>query len=165
MRAKVFQLEPVKKDEYKDSGYRLLNSYIFDDKIVFPDPTMIDWWCDAEDIKGSFSNLVSDLPDGMFEVNGEEMSLTYVKRPDNYIQEYLDKIKEKANELTIENLYPYKVSLVDMETLIKQGDCNDMVYSCNEGYPYFFKDWIIGVAMFDEIGTKYYLGGVLDYHS
>lgn len=95
MRAKVFQLEPVKKDEYKDSGYRLLNSFSFDDKMVFPDPTMINWWSDAEDIKGSFSKLVSDLPDGMFEVNGEEMSLTYVMRPDNYIQEYLDKIKKK----------------------------------------------------------------------
>ena len=165
MRAKIFQLEPVKKEEYKDSGYSLLNSFSFDNKMVFPDPTMIDWWSDAEDIKGSFSKLVSDLPDGMFVVNEEEMSLTYVRRPDNYIQEYLDKIKEKANELTIENLYTYKVSLFDMETLIKQGDCNDMIYSYNDGYPYFFKDWIIGVAMCDEIGTKYYLGGVLDYHS
>lgn len=165
MRAKIFQLEPVKKEEYKDSGYSLLNSFSFDNKMVFPDPTMIDWWSDAEDIKGSFSKLVSDLPDGMFVVNEEEMSLTYVRRPDNYIQEYLDKIKEKANELTIENLYTYKVSLFDMETLIKQGDCNDMIYSYNEGYPNFFKDWIICVAMCDEIGTKYYLGGVLDYHS
>lgn len=34
MRAKIFQLEPVKKDEYKDSGYRLLNSFSFDDKMV-----------------------------------------------------------------------------------------------------------------------------------
>lgn len=56
---------------------------------------MIDWWSDAEDIKGSFSKLVSGLPNGMFVVNEDEMSLTYVMRPDNYIQEYLDKIKEK----------------------------------------------------------------------
>lgn len=164
MRAKIFQLEPVKKDEYKDSGYRLLNSFSFDDRMVFPDPTMIDWWSDTEDIKGSFSKLVSDLPNGMFVVNEDEMSLTYVMRPDNYIQEYLDKIKEKANDLTIENLYSYKVSLLDMETLIKQGCCDDMCYSCNDGYPYYFNHWIIEVAKLDEIGTKYYLGGVLDYH-
>ena len=68
MKAKIFQLEPVKKDEYKDSGYRLLNSFSFDDRLVFPDPTMIDWWCDAEDIKGSFSKLVSDLPNGGAEI-------------------------------------------------------------------------------------------------
>lgn len=86
MRAKVFQLEPVKKDEYKDSGYRLLNSFSFNDRLVFPDPTMIDWWSDAEDIKGSFSKLVSDLPNGMFVVNEDEMPLTkkFTRKPTNF---------------------------------------------------------------------------------
>ena len=54
---------------------------------------MIDWYNDSDDIKESFSKLVSDLPDGMFYINENEMSLTYVMRPDNAIQEYLDKLE------------------------------------------------------------------------
>lgn len=164
MRANIFQLEPVKKDDYKDRGYRLLNSFTFDEKMVFPDPTMIDWCVNVEDIKGSFSKLVSDLPNGMFEVNEEEMSLTYVKRPDNYIQEYFDKIKEKASRLTLDNFYCNNVFLFELEMLIKQGCYNNMIYNRANGY-FFLKDWILFVASIDEIGKKYYLGGVIEYHS
>ena len=39
-----------------------------------------------------------------------------------------------------------------------------MVYSDENGYPIYIKDWIIGVAKTCEIGEKFYLGGVLDYH-
>ena len=164
MISKIFQLETLRKDEYGDSGYKVLSSSTINDKSFFPDPSMIDWYNDSDDIKESFSKLVSDLPDGMFYINENEMSLTYAMRPDNAIQEYLDNIREKANELTLENLYSYKVSLLDLEALITQGGCDDMFYSCNENNPYYFKHWIIDVAMFEEIGTKYYLGGVIDCH-
>ena len=39
-----------------------------------------------------------------------------------------------------------------------------MVYSAEDGYPIYIKDWIIGVAKTCEIGKKFYLGGVLNYH-
>lgn len=162
MTAKIFQLELVKKDEYEEYDFKKLDSSTFDNKMAFPDPTMIYWWGDAEDIKDSFSKLVSDLPNGMFDVNEEEMSLTYVKRPDNAIQEYFDKIKEKANELTIDNYYDGNDCLFELEMFIKQGGYNDMIYNCIDGYPSYLKDWILWVATVCKIGTKYYLGGILD---
>lgn len=42
MISKIFQLETLRKDEYGDSGYKVLSSSTINDKSFFPDPSMID---------------------------------------------------------------------------------------------------------------------------
>ena len=74
--------------------------------------------------------MVSDLPNGMFDVNEEEMSLTYVKRPDNAIQEYFDKIKEKADKCEKN----HKV----LETAVIVGEYKS-IGSIPDGCPYKIK--------------------------
>ena len=39
-----------------------------------------------------------------------------------------------------------------------------MVYNYDDGYPIYCSEWIMSVARDFEIGEKFYLGGVLDYH-
>ena len=162
--SRVFQLETFKKSEYDEHDVEELNEFSLEQN-QFPDPSYIDYWKDSEDVEDDFNWLVqSGLPEGMFEVNKEEYSLTYVKRPDEYIQKYIDKIKAEADKLSLEWLYSDKFSTWYLERTLRNGDNEFMVYSAEDGYPIYIKDWILGVARTCEIGEKFYLGAVLDYH-
>lgn len=165
MRAKVFQLECVKESDYKTFGYDVLDEDAITDKGQFPDPGMVEWWINSNDRKEDFDILVSILPDGMFDANYDEMSLTYVKRPDDFIQAYFDKIKEAASELTLDNLYSYNVSMINIKALVEKNYNECMTYCCDDSYPIYFNNWILGVACNGVIGDKFYLGGVIDYHA
>ena len=100
------------------------------------------------------------LPEGMFEVNEEEMSLTYIKRPDDYIKKYIDTIKTEANKLSFEdgNLSTWRLQ----KTIENFGNMY-MVYSSEVDYARYVNDWIFEIAECEKIGTKFYLGGVLSY--
>ena len=96
----------------------------------------------------------------MFEVNEEEMSLTYIKRPDDYIKKYIDTIKTEANKLSFED---GKISTWVLQKTIENFGNMYMVYSSEVDYARYVKDWIFEVAECEKIGTKFYLGGVLSY--
>ena len=66
--------------------------------------------------------------------------------------------------LSLERLDSNDVSTWYLERILLNNDNEFMIYSSENGYPIYIKDWIIGVAKTCEIGKKFYLGGVLNYH-
>ena len=162
--SRVFQLETFKKSEYDEHDVEELNEFSLELN-QFPHPNYIDYWRNSENVVDDFDWLVkSGLPDGMFEVNKAERSLTYVKLPDEYIQKYIDKIKAEVDMLSLESFYSNDFSTWYLERILLNNDNEFMIYSSENGYPIYIKDWIIGVAKTCEIGKKFYLGGVLIYH-
>ena len=162
--SRVFQLETFKKSEYDKHDIEELNEFSLEQN-QFPHPNYVDYWQNSENVADDFDWLVkSGLPDGMFEVNKAEQSLTYVKRPDEYIQKYIDKIKAEVDMLSLESFYSNDFSTWYLEHILLNNDNEFMIYSSENGYPIYIKDWIIGVAKTCEIGKKFYLGGVLNYH-
>ena len=162
--SRVFQLETFKKSEYDEHDVEELDESSLEQN-QFPHPNYVDYWSNSENVADDFDWLVkSGLPDGMFEVNKAEQSLTYVKRPDEYIQKYIDKIKAEVDMLSLESFYSNDFSTWHLEHILLNNDNEFMIYSSENGYPIYIKDWIIGVAKTCEIGKKFYLGGVLSYH-
>ena len=162
--SRVFQLETFQKSEYDKHDVEELNEFSLEQN-QFPNPNYIDYWENSENVADDFDWLVkSGLPDGMFEVNKAEQSLTYVKRPDEYIQKYIDKIKAEVDMLSLESFYSNDFSTWYLKRILLNNDNEFMIYSSEDGYPIYIKDWIIGVAKTCEIGKKFYLGGVLSYH-
>lgn len=116
---------------------------------------------DIEDIKEDFKHLVTyGLPNGMFDVNYEEMSLTYMNYPNDYIKRYIDTIKAEANKLSFEE---GKINTWKLLKTIENFGNMYMVYSSEVDYARYVNDWIFEVAECEKIGTKFYLGGVLSY--
>ena len=162
--SRVFQLETFKKSEYDEHDIEELNESKLEHN-QFPHPNYVDYWQNSENVADDFIWLVqSGLPKGMFEVNKEEQSITYVKRPDEYIQNYIDNIKAEVKYLSLEKFYNEYFSTWYLKRILLNNNNEFMVYSDENGYPIYIKDWIIGVAKTCEIGEKFYLGGVLDYH-
>ena len=162
--SRVFQIETFKKSEYDEHGIEELNEFSLEQN-QFPQPNYIDYWQNSENVADDFNWLVqSGLPDGMFEVNKEEQSLTYVKRPDEYIQKYIDKIKAETDKLSLESFYSNNFSTWYLKRILLNNSNEFMVYSAEIGCLIYIKDWILGIAKICEIGKKFYLGGVLDYH-
>ena len=159
--SRVFQFEKIKKSEFDDNDIELLNENTLEESQF---PFAVDYWReydDIEDIKEDFKHLVTYvLPEGMFDVNYEEMSLTYIKRPNNYIKRYIDAIKAEANKLSFEE---GKINTWKLLKTIEKFESVYMIYSSDIGCAMFLKDWILELAECEKIGTKFYLGGVLSY--
>ena len=162
--SRVFQFENVSKAEFEDNDIEVLTECMLD-KCNFPDPNWIDYWQDSNDSpEEDFKWLVGCLPKGMFEVNEEELSLTYIQRPTEYIQKFVDTIQEEANKLSVEGFFGDKFSTWKLEKILRNNENDFMIYNSDNGYPIYCSDWIMGIARNCEIGDKFYLGGVIDYH-
>ena len=162
--SRVFQFEKVSKEEFEGNDIKVLTEDILD-KCDFPNPNWIDYWKDSDDNpKEDFKWLVGCLPKGMFEVNEEELSLTYIQKPVDYIQKFVDTIKEEANKLSVDSFFKTIFCTWKLEKVLRNNDNDFMVYNYDYGYPMYCKDWIIYIARNCEIGEKFYMGGVLDYH-
>lgn len=159
--SRVFQFERFKKSDFDENDIEVLNENTLEESQF---PPIVEYWRDCddiEDIKEDFKYFVAyGLPEGMFEMNEEEMSLTYIKRPDDYIKKYIDTIKTEANKLSFEdgNLSTWRLQ----KTIENFGNMY-MVYSSEVDYPRYVKDWILEIAECEKIGAKFYLGGVLSY--
>ena len=162
--SRVFQLEFFKTSEYDEHDSEELNEFSLEQN-QFPHPNYVDYWQNSENVADDFNWLVqSGLPKGMFEVNKEEQSITYVKRPDEYIQNYIDKIKAEVKYLSLDRFYNEYFSTWYLKRILLNNSSEFMIYSSEDGCLIYIKDWIIGVAKTCEIGEKFYLGDVLDYH-
>lgn len=159
--SRVFQFEKFKKSDFDENDIELLNENTLEESQF---PPVVGYWRDCddiEDIKEDFKHLVTyGLPEGMFEVNYEEMSLTYIKHPNNYIKRYIDAIKTEANNLSFEE---GKISTWKLLKTIENFESMYMVYSSDVNCARFIKDWIFEIAECEKIGTKFYLGGMLNY--
>ena len=162
--SRVFQFERVNKEEFEDNNIEFLTDCMLD-KSNFPDPNWIDYWKDSNDSpEEDFKWFVGSLPNGMFEVNEEELSLTYVQKPTDYVQKFVDTIKEEANKLSVDGFFSGLFSTWNLKKVLRKNKNDFMVYNYGNGYPIYCIDWIMGVARNGEIGDKFYMGGVLDYH-
>lgn len=159
--SRVFQFERFKKSDFDENDIEVLNEKTLEESQF---PSAVNYWRDCddiEDIKEDFKHLVTyGLPNGMFEVNYEEMSLTYMNYPNDYIKRYIDTIKAEANKLSFEE---GKINTWKLLKTIKKFESVYMIYSSEVGYARYVKDWIFEVAECEKIGTKFYLGGVLSY--
>lgn len=162
--SRVFQFENVNKAAFEDNDIEVLTECMLD-KCNFPDPNWIDYWRDSNDSpEEDFKWFVGCLPNGMFEVNEEELSLTYIKKPTDYIQNLVDTIQEEANKLSVEGFFTDELSTWKLKGILHNNNNDFMVYNYDDGYPIYCSKWIMNVARNCEIGEKFYLGGVLDYH-
>lgn len=162
--SRVFQFENVSKAEFKDNDIEVLTECMLD-KCSFPNPNWIDYWQDSNDSpEEDFKWFVDCLPKGMFEVNEEELSLTYIHKPTDYIQKFIDTIQEEANKLSVDGFFNDKFITWKLENVLGNNENDFMIYNSDNGYADYCNDWIIGVARNCEIGEKFYLGGVLDYY-
>ena len=162
--SRVFQFESVNKAAFEDNDIGVLTECMLD-KCNFPDPNWIDYWRDSNDsTEEDFKWFVGCLPKGMFEVNEEELSLTYIKKPTDYIQNLIDTIQEEANKLSVEGFFADKFNTWKLKSILHNNNNDFMVYNYDDGYPIYCSEWIMNVARDFEIGEKFYLGGVLDYH-
>lgn len=159
--SRVFQFERFKRTEFDEYNIELLNENSLEESQF---PPIVEYWSDCdniEDIKEDFKDFVAyGLPEGMFEVNDEEMSITYIKRPDDYIKNYIDAIKTEANKLSFED---GKISTWKLQKTIENFGNMYMVYSSEVYYAMYVNDWIFELAECEKIGAKFYLGGVLSY--
>ena len=162
--SRVFQFESVNKAAFEDNDIGVLTECMLD-KCNFPDPNWIDYWRDSNDSpEEDFKWFVGCLPKGMFEVNEEELSLTYIKKPTDYIQNLVNTIQEEANKLSVEGFFADKFNTWKLKSILHNNNNDFMVYNYDDGYPIYCSEWIMNVARDFEIGEKFYLGGVLDYH-
>ena len=162
--SRVFQFENVNKTAFEDNDIEVLTECMLD-KCNFPDPNWIDYWRDSNDSpEEDFKWFVGFLPKGMFEVNEEELSLTYIKKPTDYIQSLVDTIQEEANKLSVEGFFADELSTWKLKSILHNNNNDFMVYNYDDGYPIYCSEWIMYVARNFEVGEKFYLGGVLDYH-
>ena len=162
--SRVFQFENVNKTAFEDNDIEVLTECMLD-KCNFPDPNWIDYWRDSNDSpEEDFKWFVGCLPKGMFEVNEEELSLTYIKKPTDYIQNLVDTIQEEANKLSVEGFFADEFNTWKLKSILHNNNNDFMVYNYDDGYPIYCSEWIMNVARNYEIGEKFYLGGVLDYH-
>lgn len=162
--SRVFQFESVNKAAFEDNDIEVLTECMLD-KCNFPDPNLIDYWRDSNDSpEEDFKWFVGCLPKGMFEVNEKELSLTYIKKPTDYIQNLVDTIQEEANKLSVEGFFADEFSTWKLKRILHNNNNDFMVYNYDDGYPIYCSEWIMDVARNFEIGEKFYLGGVLDYH-
>ena len=162
--SRVFQFENVNKAAFEDNDIEVLTECMLD-KCNFPDPNWIDYWQDSNDSpEEDFKWFVGCLPKGMFEVNEEELSLTYIKKPTDYIQSLVDTIQEEANKLSVEGFFADELSTWKLKSILHNNNNDFMVYNYDDGYPIYCSEWIMYVARNFEVGEKFYLGGVLDYH-
>ena len=162
--SRVFQFESVNKEAFEDNDIEVLTECMLD-KCNFPDPNWIDYWRDSNNSpEEDFKWFVGCLPKGMFEVNEEELSLTYIKKPTDYIQNLVDTIQEEANKLSVEGFFADEFNTWKLKSILHNNNNDFMVYNYDDGYPIYCSEWIMNVARNYEIGEKFYLGGVLDYH-
>ena len=162
--SRVFQSESVNKEAFEDNDIGVLTECMLD-KCNFPDPNWIDYWRDSNDNpEEDFKWFVGCLPKGMFEVNEEELSLTYIKKPTDYIQSLVYTIQEESNNLSVEVFFADNFSIFKFKRILHNNNNDFMVYNYDDGYPIYCSEWIMNVARNREIGEKFYLGGVLDYH-
>ena len=162
--SRVFQFESVNKAAFEDNDIGVLTECMLD-KCNFPDQNWIDYWRDSNDSpEEDFKWFVGCLPKGMFEVNEEELSLTYIKKPTDYIQNLVDTIQEEANKLSVEGFFADEFNTWKLKSILHNNNNDFMVYNYDDGYPIYCSEWIMYVARNFEVGEKFYLGGVLDYH-
>lgn len=161
--SRVFQFERVNKSEFEDYNIEALTDCMLD-KSNFPDPNWVNYWKDSNDSpEEDFKWFVGSLPNGMFEANEEELSLIYIQKPTDYIQKFVDTIKEEANKFSVDGFFSGLFSTWDLEKVLRNNKNDFMVYNYDDGYIVYCIDWIMGVARNCEMGDKFYLGGVLDY--
>jgi len=162
--SRVFQLEKIKKSQYEEEGVSVLTEDMVEHN-NFPNPNWVDYWKDSEDAPlEDFKWFITALPEGVFEVNLDELSITLLKRPESYVSEFFDKIREESEKLNLSDFVENKCSTWKLGKLLRNNDCEFLVYQEENSYPRYLHDWLLDLAQGGEIGETYYLGGVLDYH-
>ena len=159
--SRILQFEICKQSEYDKYDIEVLNEYTLSENQL---PDFVDYTSETYLLEKDFERFVASLPEGVFDMNKEEMSLTYIKRPDDYIKNYFDTIKAEANKLSVDDFYNCKCSTWKLEKVLKNFENHYMIYSSAFDYAMYLKNWIIQIVQCEKIGTKFYLGGVLDYH-
>lgn len=163
---KIFQLESVNKSEFDENDISVLKAYNLE-ITQFPDPNWVDRWFDnIQDDETNLESLFRQLPNGAFEMDKETMCITLVdKKPlIDYADNYINKIKEEASLLNLKDYLSHKHGTWNIECLLRNNNNKVMVFESEYNFPVYLSEWLIRLASNDdEINTKYYLGGVLDY--
>lgn len=155
MHSRIFEIstEPIAVSDRKNS-----DSYA-DDEFVM---SRVDYVADSYDREDDLNWLMECLPEGCFTLEGD--CLTLVKTPTEYVEDYIAKIQARANDLTLDNvtrenslaLYQVKSALCALSFF--NGICIDFEEEVRE-LPIFIID-----IYNKPVGTKFYIGGVSDYH-
>lgn len=158
----IWQIEEVPENQYEEKGIELLNELMLD----FNDFPMryVDGWSNCIKDPFEFNNLVSVLPKGMFKVDKDNMCLEYVERPKKYLERFVKQIKKLSKEITEENLTNGSNADVKLWMTLQDNGYECLIYTQHDKLIYFH-EWILNVVTFNDIGDKFYLGGVLDYKS
>jgi len=108
---------------------------------------------------------VDEMLKGIFTRKGRELTFIGVE---TFIGEWVEKIKESANALTVENMKD-SLTLFRHKMLCERThkDVWFLVYQGADGEEYadFFADFIWYLHATEvKKGTKFYIGGIVDYH-
>ena len=162
MHSKIFQItnKPVGRDNYINSHSFISDGIGADYFEEFADYVDDIYECEEQKF---IDNLASVLR-GIFEINGREM--TFIGLGD-FLQKWADFIKEKANELSSENIveFPrlYNLRKATERTHLDIWYRFAMVEDDSKCYPDTFGEFIASCTDLKP-GDKRYIGGIVDYH-
>ena len=105
--------------------------------------------------------LLSELLDGICEVNGRELT---VLDTSDFLNEWAKEMRELTEGLTIENVYDKTYDISKMaERTHRNVYSRFMIEDWNAPYADTFSTFVSFVTRF-EPGAKLYVGGVVDFH-
>lgn len=120
-----------------------------------------------EERKTAIDTLWADiLPKGMFKMI-DESTLLYYGGFDEWKQKWVESIQQKASQLNRDNVMDYVGIAYHLERELKNPlDASSHFYLCGDSSQTFaeesveFMRWIGGL----KVGSKIYIGGVVDFH-
>lgn len=160
MHSRIIQIAdtPIEKEDFLD-----------EDTIEVGSTTPVDYTDEIseEERQLAINNLVNYwLPKGMFSFGTEPDTIVYNGGIEEWREEWVKTIKDKAMELTGENVFHF-MSLYNMQrTLDNALDIGTLFYLSEHNFQSYaerstaFMEYVNGYSA----GQMFYIGGVLDYH-
>ena len=119
-----------------------------------------DWFRVSKTVEDDLASLERCLPKGCFQLEGR--NLTLLKKPSDYLMEFLEEVKLSFNLLT-----PKDLGTVSYLKALRKARTNNItyrVYSEYFGVSVPFIEWLTGEVMTSSIGQVFIIGSVINYY-
>lgn len=154
MHSKIYQIaeQPIDPENYITESDFYENSSDFADYVAD---------MDEEDQEECIADLASGWLEGIFEVNGRELT---VLDSTDFLNEWAKEMRELTEELTMENVMDnlYKIRSFTERTH-RDIHSRFVLDGWSAPLPETFADFVLYARNF-EPGKKLYVGGVVDFH-
>ncbi len=120
----------------------------------------------SEDYRYEQIQLLAEhiLPPGLFVADSSDKSIVYQGGLDEWLKNYIQSIKDLANELTPEDILNFSGKKWDLQQLLKRPFGGHVMFAIDDNPCAEFSTEFLEFIKDIEVGQKVYIGAVFDYH-